>query len=295
MAGIARKEKIMKQLSILAKIENQMERFSPAEKKIATYIMEHAELVPNMTTKELSRNAGASEASVVRFCKTIGIGSFTALKLALVRELTIANMNINDFSIIEKQDAPYDLFNKVTYVNKAAIEATTTTIDKRELEKAAEAIVNAEKILFYGVGGSAASAMDACYKFTKLGYVAAMSPDFHTMLPLVANLKEGDVFVAVSTSGRTKDVLEISRFAKKQHATVIAITKLDPSSPLYKEADIKLCLPDVEQDHRIGSMASRMAQLNVIDALYLITFHQVGSRIIEKFHETREEVVRLRR
>jgi RpiR family transcriptional regulator, carbohydrate utilization regulator len=295
MAGIARKGKIMKQLSILAKIENQMERFSPAEKKIATYIMEHAELVPNMTTKELSRNAGASEASVVRFCKTIGIGSFTALKLALVRELTIADMNINDFSIIEKKDTPYDLFNKVTYVNKAAIEATTTTIDKRELEKAAEAIINAGKILFYGVGGSAASAMDASYKFTKLGYVSAMSPDFHTMLPLVANLKEGDVFVAVSTSGRTKDVLEISRFAKKQRATVIAITKLDPSSPLYKEADIKLCLPDVEQDHRIGSMASRMAQLNVIDALYLITFHQVGSRVIEKFHETREEVVRLRR
>ncbi|WMT20751.1 MurR/RpiR family transcriptional regulator [Parageobacillus toebii] len=285
----------MKQLSILAKIENQMERFSPAEKKIATYIMEHAELVPNMTTKELSKNAGSSEASVVRFCKTIGIGSFTALKLALVRELTIADMNINDFSIIEKQDTPYDLFNKVTYVNKAAVEATTTTIDKRELEKAAEVIANAKKILFYGVGGSASSAMDACYKFTKLGYVSMMSPDFHTMLPLAANLEKHDVFVAVSTSGRTKDVLEIARFAKKQGATVIAITKLDPSSPLYKEADIKLCLPDVEQDHRIGSMASRMTQLNIIDALYLITFHQVGSRVLEKFHETREEVVRLRR
>lgn len=286
---------MMKQLSILAKIENQMERFSRAEKKIATYIMEHAELVPNMTTKELSRNAGASEASVVRFCKAIGIGSFTALKLALVRELTIADMNINDFSIIEKQDTPYDLFNKVTYVNKAAVEATTTTIDKRELEKAAEAIAKAGKILFYGVGGSAASAMDACYKFTKLGYVSAMSPDFHTMLPLVANLEKGDVFVAISTSGRTKDVLEIARFAKKQDATVIAITKLDTSSPLYKEADIKLCLPDVEQDHRIGSMASRMTQLNIIDALYLITFHRMGSLVLDKFHETRKEVVRLRR
>jgi RpiR family transcriptional regulator, carbohydrate utilization regulator len=38
-----------------------------------------------------------------------------------------------------------------------------------------------------------------------------------------------------------------------------------------------------------------MTQLNIIDALYLITFHQVGSRVLEKFHETREEVVRLRR
>ncbi len=285
----------MKQLSILSKIQNHMERFSPAEKKVAMYIMEHAELVPNMTTKDISKNAGASEASVVRFCKTIGIGSFKALKLTLVRELTIADMNINDFSIIEKKDTPFDLFNKVTYVNKAAVESTTATIDRKELEKAAEAMVKAKKILFYGVGGSAASALDACYKFTKLGYVSMMSHDFHMMIPLIANLEPNDVLVAISTSGRTKDVLEIVQFAKKKSATVIAITKLDPSSPLYKEADIKLCVPDVEQDHRIGSMASRMTQLNIIDALYLITFHQMGSSVIEKFHEAREEVVRLRR
>ena len=31
------------------------------------------------------------------------------------------------------EDAPYDLFNKVTYVNKAAIEASVTAIDKKEL------------------------------------------------------------------------------------------------------------------------------------------------------------------
>ena len=58
------------------------------------------------------------------------------------------------------EDGPYDLFNKVTYVNKAAIEASVTAIDKRELEKAADRIVNAGKIIFYGVGGSATPAMD---------------------------------------------------------------------------------------------------------------------------------------
>lgn len=50
------------------------------------------------------------------------------------------------------EDGPYDLFNKVTYVNKAAIEASVTAIDKKELEKAADSIVNANKIIFYGVG-----------------------------------------------------------------------------------------------------------------------------------------------
>ena len=109
----------MKASTLLFKIESNMDQFSPAEKKVAMYIMENAEIVPNLTTKEVSTNAGASEASVVRFCKSIGIGSFKAFKIALVRELTIADYNINDFSVMNTEDGPYDLFNKVTYVNKA--------------------------------------------------------------------------------------------------------------------------------------------------------------------------------
>lgn len=133
----------MKASTLLFKIKNDMDQFSPAEKKVAQYIMEHAEIVPNLTTKEVSHNAGASEASVVRFCKTIGIGGFKAFKLALVRELTIADYNINDFSVLNTEDGPFDLFNKVTYVNKAAIEASVTAIDK-ELEKATDAILKGE-------------------------------------------------------------------------------------------------------------------------------------------------------
>lgn len=284
----------MRHLTILSKIENHMERFTQAEKKIAIYIMEHAEIVPNLTTKDISKNTGSSEASVVRFCKTIGIGSFKAFKLALVRDLTVAEMNINDFSVMEKKDTPYDLFNKVTYVNKAAIETTVSTLDKRELEKASEVIVKAKKVLFYGVGGSAVSAIDGAYKFTKIGYFSMMSPDFHMMITLVGHLEEGDVFVAISHSGQTKDVLELARFAKKKGATILAITKLG-KSPLFKEADIKLCTPDMEQDNRIGSIASRMAQLNIIDSLYIISFNQIGNKISSKLHESSEEANKLRR
>lgn len=59
----------MKASTLLFKIENNMDQFSPAEKKVAMYIMENAEIVPNLTTKEVSTNAGSSEASVVRFVK----------------------------------------------------------------------------------------------------------------------------------------------------------------------------------------------------------------------------------
>ncbi|MDV2887848.1 SIS domain-containing protein, partial [Alkalihalophilus pseudofirmus] len=91
------------------------------------------------------------------------------------------------------------------------------------------------------------------------------------MLSLIANLEEGDIFIVISTSGKTKDILEAIRFAKKFGAKIIAITSLE-KSPLYNEADVKLCFPNFETDHRVGSIASRIAQLNIIDSLYLKTF-----------------------
>ena len=48
-------------------------------------------------------------------------------------------------------------------------------------------------------------------------------------------------------------------------------------------------MPDVEQDHRIASIASRMTQLNMIDALYVITFNRIGNKVLDQFMDTREE------
>ncbi|MBO8165142.1 MAG: MurR/RpiR family transcriptional regulator [Brevibacillus sp.] len=284
----------MKHSTLLAKIENDMDRFTIAEKKVAAYILKHAEMVPNMTTKELSKRAGASEASVVRFCKTIGINSFTAFKMALVRDLIRSDMNVSDFSVIHKQDTPYDMFQKVLYHNKTAIEEMTTTLEKKELEKAIEAILGTKQIIFYGVGGSFAVCMDACHKFQKIGYQSALHADFHLMLPVVSNMKKGEVLVAISVSGSTKEVLDMVRFAKKKEVTVIAITNM-AKSPLYKEADIKLCTPTIEQDFRVGNMASRIMQLTLIDTLYISVFNRIGHSIMDRFNEIREEVLKSRR
>lgn len=279
---------------LLNRIEKNLEKLSDAERKIGEYVMGHPELIPSMTTKELSVKSGVSEASIVRFCKSIGIQSFKIFKLELVKELTLTEPNITDFSILQKKDTPYDLFQKVTYVNKSAINSTLASIDRKELGNAIEVLKKAKRVIFFGVGGSATAAYDGHYKFTKLGYHTIMSHDFHYLLSLIPHLTEEDVFIAVSTSGKTKDVLELARFSKSKGATIIAITNID-NSPLYKSADIRLCTPIVEQDFRIGTISSRMAQLNIIDTLYVSLFNILGENVLEQYHEARKEAVRLRR
>ncbi|WP_172371552.1 MurR/RpiR family transcriptional regulator [Sporosarcina jiandibaonis] len=281
--------------SIIKSIKQQLESLSAAEKQIAKYVIQNPDLIPNMTTKELSTKTGVSEASIVRFCKSIGMGSFKSFKLALVRDLTIAEMNITDVTNLKKNDSPYDLFQKVIQVNKFAIDSCTDSMNKKELDAAVATIKSAKKIVFFGVGGSSIAAVDAHYKFTRLGYHSITSTDFHYLLTVIPYLQKGDVFIAISTSGMTKDVIELAQFAQKTGATVIAITNLDDKSTLHRLADINLCTPNVEQDFRIGSIPSRMTQLTIIDTLYMSVFHQIGAKVIKHYHDARKEMEQLRR
>lgn len=279
---------------MLGQIRTQLTRFSKTELLVADYILNHAELVPTMTTKELAAKAGVSEASVVRFTKTIGIASFKTFKILLAQELVTTEEYITDFSITQKKDSPYELFQKVVRVNSGAIDLLLSSIEKKELEKAVAAFQTAKRIMFYGVGGSAIPAMDAQFKFAKLGYQVEYQADFHYMLSAIPFLSENDVFVAISMSGATRDVVELAKFAKKQGAVLIGITNLN-KSPLYKESDILLATPNVEKDFRVGSITSRMTQLTVIDSLYISLVNQMGESIIDRYQNAHEQANKLRR
>jgi DNA-binding MurR/RpiR family transcriptional regulator len=280
--------------TLLTRIKKSLPTLSEAEKKMGLYVLENPELIPNMTTKDLSKKAGTSESSVVRFCKSIGIGSFKSFKMELVKEMATKDTSLTDFNFLQHKSEPYDIFQQVIQVNRSAIEATSTSLQRKEFEKAVETIKHAENLIFYGVGGSATAAVDGYYKFTKLGYSCTAHQDFHFLLSSIPYLNKNDAVIAISMSGKTKDVLELSRFAQKEGATVIAITNLD-KSPLYKEADIRLATPIVEHDYRIGSIPSRMTQLTIIDALYLSVFNRTGEKVLQQYHDARNEVVRLRR
>ncbi|BBN99541.1 MurR/RpiR family transcriptional regulator [Sporolactobacillus terrae] len=280
--------------TLIQQVKYRLDQLSEAEKRVGRYITRYPELVPNMTSKDLSNKTDVSEATVVRFCKSVGAANFKTFKLTLAKELPLSEEDLTDFSSLKKNDAPYDLFCKVTQLNKQAIESTSLSLERKQFEKAVRQLKDADKIIFFGVGGSAIAAIDGSYKFSRLGYHSMMIPDFHQAAATTPFLSPASIFVAISMSGKTKDVLQLAQLVKNKGARVIAITNAT-QSPLLKMADIPLCTPAVEQDFRIGSIASTMTQLNIVDALYLSVFHLSSDLLIEQYREAREAVIKFRR
>lgn len=275
------------------KIKENMNKLSPAEKKVGDYILEHPDLVQRLTISDIAQNSNVSKATVTRFCKMIGMNNFKTFQLTLVKEITSPS-NINDLSKINKDDSPYQLYQKVTLSNKTALDSLIQTTNKKDFEKAVEVIKNSKRIAFFGVGGSAPISLDAENKFEKLGYPTTRSTDLHFMVSSISNFNSGDSLLLFSTSGETKDVIELTSFAKEIGVTTIAITSHE-KSPLLKLADIKLCFPDLEGDQRVGSTTSRIMQLSILDALYLSVFHRTDEKVIANYQNARRIILSLRR
>lgn len=120
----------------------------------------------------------------------------------------------------------------------------------------------------------------------KIGYRVACEADTHVQATVSQALKKGDVQIAISYSG-SKEIVLCAEAARKQGATVIAITSLT-DSPLRRLAHFTLDTVSGETEWRSSSMSTRTAQNSVTDLLFvgLVQLNDVESlKMIERSSE----------
>jgi DNA-binding MurR/RpiR family transcriptional regulator len=91
---------------------------------------------------------------------------------------------------------------------------------------------------------------------------------------MVATCRPGDAFVAISSTGRTREVIEAVEMARHHRAATIAITT--PDSDLARAADVALTVAMPEYPDTLKPSASRFAFLAVIDLMAAATGYTIG-------------------
>jgi DNA-binding MurR/RpiR family transcriptional regulator len=131
-----------------------------------------------------------------------------------------------------------------------------------------DAINGAGRVDIYGAAASGFVASDFQQKLHRIGRTAFAWPDVHLALTSAALLGKGDVAIGISHSGTTSDVIEVLQQARARGATTVALTNF-PRSPITEVADFVLTTAARETTYRSGAMASRLAQLTVVDCLFV--------------------------
>lgn len=275
----------------LVKIRQGLNSFSPAEMKLGEYILNNEDSLTKLSITELAERSGVSEASIVRFCKRLGLKGYQELKVSISAETAVSagarkNTIYDDIGI---RDCASTILQKISKGNIDAIDNTLKVLDALEMDKAINAIHGAKRILLFGNGASSIVALDAQYKFTRINMEALMYFDTHMQLTVASNARAGDVAIAISNSGRTIDVVKCLEMARGKGAKTICITQYGDSE-ILDVSDIKLFTACAENSFRSGAMASRIAQLNIIDSLFVGVACKNYDEVVDYLDSTREAV-----
>ncbi len=244
-------------------IEHAKLNLRKSEIKVADYVLGNAEAVIHMRIVDLAQEAQVSEPTIVRFCRALGLNGFQAFKVKLA-QANAAQHSLGQFAIAEDDTVP-DIVQKIFDTSVNQIVTVRNHMEAEQVSDAVDALCQSKRVEFYGFGASGAVAMDAMHKFFRLQFATVAYSDPHMQSMSAVTLQAQDIVIAISQSGRTKDLLHSMEMAQNQGARVISLSP--PHTPVSELADLPIHVHISEDTDIFTPMTSRIAHLMVIDCL----------------------------
>ncbi|WP_214816599.1 MurR/RpiR family transcriptional regulator [Exiguobacterium sp. s59] len=277
----------METMNGTARIRGAYSTLSKKEQRIADYILKQPEQIIHHTINQVADDLDVAESTVFRFCQRVGFKGYQALKIALASDVVAPLQDIHED--ITETDTALEIAEKIFSTNGKTIESTRQILEGASLEKAIELFLGARRIEFFGSGGSAVVALDAYHKFVRSGLQVSAILESHMQLMSASQLTTEDVAVVISHSGASKETLDIAKLLKEKGVPMVAITNY-AKSPLSKIADVSLYTVSQETAFRSEALASRIAELSLIDALFTAVMMRRGEAARMSLQQMREAI-----
>ena len=248
------------------RIQSIFNDLTRSERKIAEFIMDQPDEAIKMTASELALASSTSPASIIRFCKSIGIPSFTELKLELSAERSTPI--VNEYSDILPNEKVSDLKTKLLGNAYQALKETVNLADDDILHQASKLIKEARLIYVYGIGSSCLVAENIAQKWNRIGKICICKSDVHQLISDLSSATQESLFIGISSSGETFEVISLNNLAKSRKLKTISITGFGMNT-LSKNSDINLnSIRSKEVELRSAATSSLMSQFILTDILF---------------------------
>lgn len=258
--------------NVLVRLQQALPGLRPSERRVAEDLLADPTTAAGLTIVELATRNGVSPTTVMRLAQSVGLDGYTRLRLELARAAAGEADRRVAFGVSEGDIDPADgiaeVVRKLAFQEARAVEDTAALLDLAEVEQVVGRIVDAPVVDVYGQASSGLAAQDLQQKLRRIGLLANAWTDAHLALTSAAVLPPGAVAIAFSHSGETEEALSSLRTAAAVGAFTVAVTNF-PESPLAQLADAVLTTASRETRYRFGAMSSRMAQLMIVDVIFI--------------------------
>lgn len=248
---------------MLTRIEAQQPSLSKSEQRVAAFVLQQPRAAVDMAIATLAERVGVSTPTVIRFCRSLGCKGYQDFKLLLAQDLASSARYAH--REVESNESASELTAKVIDGAIASLLKVRNALNPARLQQAIDLLAAAQRIEFYGLGGSGIVAADAQHKFFRLGTPCVAYQDPSVYRVAAGLLGVGSVVVAISQSGGNESLVAAARSALETGAKVIAVTS--SGSPLAQLASVALPVDLLADEDSHAPIKSRMGHLAVLDVL----------------------------
>ena len=262
--------------------------FPKREQLVADFVLANLEEISFLSQHEIAEATSVSVATVNRFCTTIGCDGFRDFQIRLAQSVAVSLQYLGGPNGDQSESGQL-----VTQVFSTLVDTLTLAraqLDGQLIEQATDVLANANRIAFLGVGGGSANvAREGANRFFRLGIPSEAHSDGYLQRMLSSTLSEGDVLVAISSSGQPAELLDSVTIAKQYGATTISLTKT--GSDLAQLADISVQI-DIPEDQDIYKpSASRLVYIAIVDVLAAGAARKRPERVKENLRRIRTSLL----
>ena len=277
-------EQVAAEFGLRARLRAALPHMAPSMTKIAELLIQDPVLPIRLSIGDLAKRAGVSPATVTRLCHLVGYAGYLQLRVSaaadLGRQHAQSDWGVELTRMVDPDRnttrAP-DILRVLVAVSVQAIQTAADLIDLAALQRAASAIVTCDHLDIYASGGSGSAARALQENLYHLGVNAHAHSDVHLGLMSAVLLTRKSVAVAISTSGRTSETVEMLSMAGSRGALTVALTS-DPLSPLADAADVSIQTAAAEGFLQGSSVGAKHIQLFTCDLLYLLVTQRLRKR-----------------
>ena len=194
--------------SVFVHIGSEYYSFTPAEKKLADYILSVQDCISRMSISELAGACSVADATVSRFCRRLGYKGYPDFKIAIANA-SIHRLEDNPLSgEITQEDTLEAISQKLLNASTMAMVQTREVLDLDAVARAAALLRNSTSVLCMGQGGSMLIASEAAHLFSTISGKFRPVSDSHMQAMAAAMVESTDTILFFSYSGSTLAMLD---------------------------------------------------------------------------------------
>jgi len=245
-------------------IRNCYDELTQVEHGIADFFLNNSEKM-DFSSKNIAKLLFVSEASLSRFAKKCGYKGYRELTYSYEQDLELEKINVNN-----QKDVSF-VARKVYGYYQNILRDSYQSMDEAQIQKIADMLDRCNKVVIYGVGSSGLAAREFQLRFMRVGLDVDVITDSHMMKMSAALVNSDCLVIAISLSGKTKDVLDSIRTAKKNEATVVLFSSnIEGEIAVICDEVVRVAyLKNLDAGTKISPQFSILVIMDILYAYYI--------------------------